>query len=314
MRRNQWFQKRSLPALRKELTEAPKKNQVVFAYSYAACSIFKEAKKQGALCVLGQMDPGPEEIHHVRECCGKVLESSPPPSHYWSKWREEVTLADRILANSEWSRELLITGGVPPEKIEVIPIAYETSTRSREKVARSYPPIFDASREMKVLYLGQIIPRKGINELFEAILNLEDIPIEFHIAGPIGMEIPAKVRAHSKTYFYGAVDRDTAARLYQNSDLFLLPTHSDGFAITQLEAAARNLPIISSKFCGRVVQDGKNGIVLPDVSCQSIKDALIRCVASPRLLAKMSAQCLDWNEFSLKNLGERLSRIGASMT
>ena len=47
------------------------------------------------------------------------------PPEYWGSWREECKLADRIVVNSEWSREGLVRGGVPGEKISVIPLAYE---------------------------------------------------------------------------------------------------------------------------------------------------------------------------------------------
>ena len=47
------------------------------------------------------------------------------PPEYWTFWREECKLADRIVVNSEWSREGLVRGGVPAEKISIIPLAYE---------------------------------------------------------------------------------------------------------------------------------------------------------------------------------------------
>ena len=52
-------------------------------------------------------------------------EWQPAPPEYWALWREECELADRIVVNSEWSREGLIRGGVPAEKISIIPLAYE---------------------------------------------------------------------------------------------------------------------------------------------------------------------------------------------
>jgi glycosyltransferase involved in cell wall biosynthesis len=45
---------------------------------------------------------------------------------------------------------------------------------------------------------------------------------------------------------------------------------SDGFAITQLEAEAYGLPVIASKFCGKVVENGFDGIVLDEPSAACI--------------------------------------------
>ena len=56
---------------------------------------------------------------------------------------------------------------------------------------------------------------------------------------------------------------------------------SDGFAITQLEAQAYRLPVIASKFCGKVVENGFDGIVLDEPSAASIAAAVRDCIASP---------------------------------
>jgi glycosyltransferase involved in cell wall biosynthesis len=45
---------------------------------------------------------------------------------------------------------------------------------------------------------------------------------------------------------------------YERADLFLFPTLSDGFGLTNLEAQAWSLPIVASRFCGEVVRDGVN--------------------------------------------------------
>ena len=57
--------------------------------------------------------------------------------------------------------------------------------------------------------------------------------------------------------------KETAEK-YKAADVFILPTLSDGFAITQLEAQAYGLPVISSKTCGGIVENGRNGIILEE--------------------------------------------------
>ena len=54
---------------------------------------------------------------------------------------------------------------------------------------------------------------------------------------------------------------------------------SDGFAITQLEAQAYRLPVIASKFCGKVVENGFDGIVLDEPSATCIAHAVRDCIA-----------------------------------
>ena len=104
----------------------------------------------------------------------------------------------------------------------------------------------------------------------------------------------------------GPVARSEAARYYAQADAFLLPTHSDGFALTQLEAAACGLPLIVSRFCGDVVRDTETGFVLREVTAEAIVEAIERILASPEQLAAMSKAVRELSEFSLPRIGQRL--------
>jgi len=75
---------------------------------------------------------------------------------------------------------------------------------------------------------------------------------------------------------------------YQNADVFLFPTLSDGFGLTQLEAQAWQLPVIASRTCGEVVTDRINGLLLPEVSGEAVAAALDECLRRPALLAAMA--------------------------
>jgi glycosyltransferase involved in cell wall biosynthesis len=89
--------------------------------------------------------------------------------------------------------------------------------------------------------------------------------------------------------FLGPVDKATAQRLYRDSDVFLFPTLSDGFGLTQLEALGAGLPVIASRNCGRVVEDRVSGLVLPEVTPKAIADAIMELVRDRDLLATLKA-------------------------
>jgi glycosyltransferase involved in cell wall biosynthesis len=88
----------------------------------------------------------------------------------------------------------------------------------------------------------------------------------------------------------------------------VLPTHSDGFALTQLEAQARGLPVIASRYCGQVVKDGVNGPLLPEVTAKALAQALRDLVTNPRLLESMASESRVREEFSLESVGELLEQ------
>ena len=75
-------------------------------------------------------------------------------------------------------------------------------------------------------------------------------------------------------------------------DVFIFPTLSDGFGITQLEAMSYGLPVIASRNCGDIVQDQVNGLLLSDVTSDNIYIALYECIKDIKLLRKWSNNAL----------------------
>ncbi|MEM6910433.1 MAG: glycosyltransferase family 4 protein [Verrucomicrobiota bacterium] len=307
--RDQWFQQNVVRELCR--LEQGQLTKLVFSYSYSAKTPFQWARDRGIPTVLCQIDPGPEEQRWVCEQVAKEQDSAAdlgcgPPLAYWERWRREIELADCILVNSEWSKKLLERGGVPAEKTKIVPLAYERSADQRVMPTRRYPDRFVVERPLKVLFLGQVILRKGVIPLLKAAVRLEGSPVEFLMAGPDPEGLLYSHAVGGNVRKLGAVDRILAEQLYSDADVFILPTYSDGFAITQLEAAAHRLPLIVSRYCGEVVEEGRNGWVLPEVNANCIVDVLEKCLGDPSRLEAFSAYELDWERFSLETLGKNL--------
>jgi glycosyltransferase involved in cell wall biosynthesis len=311
MARNDWFQHHALSALRKLRERDPGTTYTLFSYSYAALRLFAFAKDAGWSTVLGQIDPGPFEesiVIDLHRKAGRENDANPAPPIYWERWREECRLADRIVVNSNWSRHGLLTEGVTAEKIQVVPLAYDPPNGVAE-FAREYPAAFDFKRPLRVLFLGQVSIRKGMMEILGAISRLEKLPVEFWIVGHVQIPVPPEYERHPRVKWFGSVSRGEAARFYREADVFLFPTFSDGFGLTQLEAQAWNLPVIASRRCGDVVEHGVNGCLLSDVSAEAIVRAIQRILAEPAALTELSAHSRK-NEFTLDKLRGRLDRLG----
>ena len=307
-RRNDWFQRRALDQLNKQTSNG---RRAVFAYSYAAERIFKFARERGWKTVLGQIDPGPAEERIVAGLNEKFVAVrngwEPAPAEYWQRWRAECDLADQIVVNSTWSRNALLSEGVPAEKVQIVPVAYETVGSS--SFQRHYPDTFTSTRPLRVLFLGQINLRKGIGQLFETIQLLTGENVEFWFVGPVQVSIPDRLKQHPQVKWFGVTPRAKAETYYQKADVFILPTLSDGFGLTQLEAQAWKLPVIASRFCGDVVRDGVNGISLQEVSGQVIAQALLVLLRSPETLREMSANSGVDDRFNLRTLANSLRKL-----
>ena len=310
VKRNAWFQQKAIQYL-KRISPASGEDQItLFSYSYAAEKLFLYAKEMGWRTILCQIDPGPEEEDIVAEQHAKYSGFSSSwqrsPHGYWDSLRREWDLADIVMVNSEWTHEAMAAAAFPVHKAQVVPLVYECSS---QPVSRTYPPFFSTDRRLRVLFLGSVDIRKGVPQLLEAAALLEDEPIEFIIAGPVRLNIPEKYQRFRNVSWIGKVQRSSIHEYYQQADVFVLPTHSDGFALTQLEAQRWKLPVIASYHCGKVVTDHHNGFLLESVSGEAIAGALRQCVISPALLTKMSANALSPEEFKLDKLVTWMERI-----
>ncbi len=317
--RNQWFQRKVVGALKSQLSTR-NYQPVLLSYSYAALEPFRFAKLHGWKTLLLQIDPGPEEERIVAEEVARVpalaSEWQAAPPDYWASWRQECDLADRIIVNSEWSLEGLMRSGIPSEKLTSIPLAYEAlevgDRKAQIRQVRSYPSRLTRDRPMRVLLLGQVNLRKGVSRLLEAARTLRDEPVEFWMVGPVQIANETAVD-NARVKWFGPVTRKETAEKYRAADVFILPTLSDGFAITQLEAQAYGLPVISSKCCGGVVENGRNGVILEEPSAECIAAAIRDCVADPNRLRILAAGSHVQNEFTTGMLGQRLQNLGSKV-
>jgi len=267
---------------------------VVFAYSYGAFEILEAAKRAGCLAVLGQIDPGPEEdalIARLAERHGRLGNAAArPPERYWNEWRRECAVSDILIVNSAWSASLVARAGIPDEKIRIVPLAYRPNARCNNNPRRVYPEAFSTGRPLKLLFLGQVNLRKGTIELIDAMRCLRNEPVRLTMVGPIEPGLRKHLTYPANVEWVGPVSRSEVEEHYRQSDLFILPTHSDGFAITQLEALAHGLPVIASRYCGNVVVDGQNGLIIETVTADAIEGQLRWMLNHPEALARMAAR------------------------
>ncbi len=298
--RNAWFQRMAAD----RLACVPQKEMTVFAYSYAAADIFALAKQKGWRTVLGQIDPGPVEARMVEALYAKAAQPHVPiPKIYWENWWRETELADTIVVNSDWSREGLIEEGVAADKIAVVPLATETEMTP---VPWTVPSRFESVRPLKLLFLGQVTLRKGIDIALKALRRLPELPLQLDVVGPLQITVPEWSRADERIRFHGRVARSAVADAYAKADLFLFPTRSDGFGLTQLEAQAAGVPVIASRHCGRVVENGVNGLIVDPLDADTLADVLRSLVEDPNLVSTLRQGTGLAPQHSLDGLGEAL--------
>ena len=117
------------------------------------------------------------------------------------------------------------------------------------------------------------------------------------------------MRSNRQVHWHGPAPRPATGQFYKDADVFLFPTFSDGFGLTQLEAQAWKLPIVTTRFCGEVVEHGRNGWILPEIRPQSIAQMLRECLQDPsRLQAASDLSGVD-EKFGLVEVGREWMKV-----
>jgi glycosyltransferase involved in cell wall biosynthesis len=287
---------------------------IFFGYDTGFLEPSQWIKARGGKVIVCQMDPSRYEVDLVKEeekrWPGWARHSVEVPDAYFKRREDEWSVADMVMVNSEWTRQALMKQGVPESKLAVVPLAFEANNPRLNSVTYSQPSTFGARSPLRALFLGQVILRKGIQYLIEAAKLLKDEPIHFDIVGSIGISDQAIASAPSNMTFYGPVSRDRTEEFYRSADLFVLPTLSDGFALTQLEAMAYGLPVITTPNCGEVVSDGVDGLIVPDSDSSSLAEAFQLLLQDPEKLRAMSESTkAKVEQFSLSKLSENLKGV-----
>lgn len=95
----------------------------------------------------------------------------------------------------------------------------------------------------KILFVGHVQKTKGVIEIIETAKYFPDLI--FTLAGPVSTEI-SQVDSPQNIEFLGEVNKSEVINLLNESDIFLFPSYTEGFANALLEAMAMGLPIIAT--------------------------------------------------------------------
>lgn len=134
-----------------------------------------------------------------------------------------------------------------------------------------------------VLFVGRVVPVKGVPELVSAALELGD-PFTTILVGPghlagLGTDDP---RSKGRLVYAGAQPHGEVIRYMSAADVLVLPSYGEGLPTVVVEAGSLALPVIASSVGGipEILGEGR-GTILPEVSVGAVRDALAAFAASP---------------------------------
>ncbi|MCF4102184.1 glycosyltransferase [Gillisia sp. M10.2A] len=130
----------------------------------------------------------------------------------------------------------------------IIPNGLNVSEILKKKIVEKNTP------SKNILFLSRIHPKKGIELLIESISELKNQNVRVIIAGEGEREyieeliqLTKLMGVENKIKFLGGVYGSDKWELYEQADVFVLPTYSENFGIVVIEALAAGIPVITTK-------------------------------------------------------------------
>jgi len=284
----------------------------IICYNDCAIHTLRKAKSLGIFCILDQM------IGHIESAVRFFQEESklhpdfaPSTNQGVVDWvldraRDEVQLADLVLAGSNYVKGSLVEVGVAPERIRILP--YGVDTRQFRPAQRG------AGEKFRLLFVGLISQRKGIKYLLEAVKQLGLSEIELVMVGRI--DGIAQGLAPYRFYFTHVpnLPHGEMHRVFESADAFVFPSLHEGSALATYEALASGLPVITTENAGSVVRDGVEGFVVPIRDVAALKEKILMLYQRPELRREMGvrarerAEQFTWEAYRAR-LGELLGQV-----
>lgn len=278
----------------------------VYAYEFTALEAFKAAEKAGVAKILDFPSLNGREFEELRRSQRSAYPelAREDDAHFDALFEErqalrdaEMARADVIITNSSITRASHVRAGAPPDRTFAVPLG------APEPVARVRP--HSKTGPLKVVWAGTFSLRKGAHLFLNAwrrfarghaiasVFGGMDLPRRLFDPQPAGLE------------FHGSVPRARLFEAFDEADVLIFPTLSDGFGMVITEAFSRGLPVISTDSAGAsdFVRDKQNGLLIAAGNEDAIVGALEWCasnreaLASMRDAARMTAASWQWSDY-----------------
>jgi len=210
-------------------------------------------------------------------------------------------ISDIIIALSESDKKYIISLGIRSEKIKVIPNAIDKYHYQLDQIndieIHNFKNNYHLSDKKIVLFVGQVIKRKGIEYLLKAIpiilKNYSNNKILFVIIGKGDMLIDAKKLCYSlgienHVLFLSDVNNKDLEKFYLISDVFVLPSLSEGVPTVILEAMYFGVPVIASDIPGINDYFSETAILVPPGNEQEIADSILNIFTDKKDVKELS--------------------------
>jgi len=218
--------------------------------------------------------------------------------------KKEMNLADYFLVPSMAVKNSLITLGVNEDKIELIPYGIDVNTFIPKEHYKK------ADDKLKILFVGHLQLYKGIEYLLESVSRLKNYNIELILVGKMG-DAKGVLKRYKGLYKHiNYLPHDILKKLYQEVDVFILPSLIEGFGQVTIEAMASGTPVIVSERAGavEVVRDSIDGFIVPSADVEALTSKILFFLNNREIIERMGRNAtLQARNYTWENYRERVA-------
>jgi len=247
-------------------------------------------------------------VHHLR--CSE-LRPAWQNALYRIIERRYLRSVDAFIFNSQTTRGV-VTGLIGDEKPAIV--AYPPTDRFGDALPEDFVRARAAQPgPLRIVFLGNLIPRKGLHTLLEAVCHLPTTNLHIDIIGSLTTDPAYAERMQervttrslqsmqgghglrSTVHFHGPLDNAALIEKLKSAHVLVVPSSYEGFGIVYLEGMAFGLPAIGTTAgaAGEIIRDGETGFLVNPEDARTLAARLEALAANRELLARLSAQALQ---------------------
>ncbi|WP_227521938.1 glycosyltransferase [Bacillus solitudinis] len=210
-------------------------------------------------------------------------------------WTKQIlTEADHVIAVGKELYETIHTEyNVEKERMSLLNMGVNRTVFQPIKKAEAFAALELKEGTRPLLFIGNFIPEKGVLELLEAyrLLKEKDPALTLHLVGnpkkdEFLEQMKSLITKHDmkEVFIYPAVPQAELAIWMSAAEVFVLPSHLEGFGLVALEAMSCGTPVVGTKVGGLqyLLGDG-HGVLVEPKNTASLQHGIEEVLYQPEL-------------------------------
>ncbi|MBI5932125.1 MAG: glycosyltransferase family 4 protein [Chloroflexi bacterium] len=194
-------------------------------------------------------------------------------------------------------RRVLENRGVESSKPEVV--AFPPTDRFGEAIPEDEIIERAKQQEFRILFLGNVIERKGLHTLLEALGQIGNLPCRLDVIGSLTAD-PAYAKAiqdqistnhlSSFIFLHNSLNNESLQQLLRQAHILCVPSSYEGFGIVYLEGMGFGLPAIGTTAgaAGEIITNGETGFLIEPNDSAALASCISQLASNRDLLTRLS--------------------------